>query len=125
MKILGISCFYHDSGISLIEDGEILFAAQEERFSRVKQDASFPYKSIENMLTQLNLDKDEIDVCVFYEKPLLKFDRLLSTYLHIAPKGFKSFNIAIPEWVREKLFFRSSLKKHLKKSLGKNITKNI
>tara|TARA_B100002019_G_scaffold286121_1_gene296081 strand:- start:807 stop:2621 length:1815 start_codon:yes stop_codon:yes gene_type:complete len=125
LKILGISCFYHDSGISLIEDGEILFAAQEERFSRVKQDASFPYKSIENMLTQLNLDKDEIDVCVFYEKPLLKFDRLLSTYLHIAPKGFKSFNIAIPEWVREKLFFRSSLKKNLKKSLGKNITKNI
>ena len=125
MKILGISCFYHDSGITLIEDGEILFAAQEERFSRVKQDASFPYESIKNMLNQLKLDKDDIDICVFYEKPLLKFDRLLSTYLHIAPEGFKSFNIAIPEWVREKLFFRNSLKKHLKKSLGKKITKNI
>ena len=125
MKILGISCFYHDSGIALIENGEVLFAAQEERFSRLKQDASFPYKSIEKMLTELNLKKEDIDICVFYEKPLLKFDRLLSTYMHIAPKGFKSFSIAIPEWVREKLFFRNSLKKHLKKALGKEITKNI
>ena len=125
MKILGISCFYHDSGIALIENGEVLFAAQEERFSRLKHDASFPYKSIEKMLTELNLKKEDIDICVFYEKPLLKFDRLLSTYMHIAPKGFKSFSIAIPEWVREKLFFRNSLKKHLKKSLGKEITKNI
>ncbi len=125
MKILGISCFYHDSGIALIENGEVLFAAQEERFSRLKHDASFPYKSIEKMLRELNLKKEDIDICVFYEKPLLKFDRLLSTYMHIAPKGFKSFSIAIPEWVREKLFFRNSLKKHLKKSLGKEITKNI
>ena len=125
MKILGISCFYHDSGIALVEDGEILFAAQEERFSRLKHDASFPYKSIEKMLKELDLKREEIDVCVFYEKPLLKFDRLLSTYMHVAPKGFRSFSIAIPEWVREKLFFRNSLKKHLKKSLGKEITKNI
>ena len=125
MKILGISCFYHDSGIALIENGEVLFAAQEERFSRLKQDASFPYKSIEKMLTELKLKKEDIDICVFYEKPLLKFDRLLTTYMHIAPKGFKSFSIAIPEWVREKLFFRNSLKKHLKKALGKEITKNI
>ena len=125
MKILGISCFYHDSGIALIEDGEILFAAQEERFSRLKQDARFPYKAIENMLKELSLEKNDIDLCVFYEKPLLKFDRLISTYMHIAPRGFESFNIAIPEWIREKLFFRSSLKKHLKKSLGKKITNNI
>ena len=119
MKILGISCFYHDSGIALIENGEVLFAAQEERFSRLKHDASFPYKSIEKMLTELNLKKEDIDICVFYEKPLLKFDRLLSTYMHIAPKGFKSFSIAIPEWVREKLFFRNSLKNILKNHLEK------
>ena len=125
MKILGISCFYHDSGIALIEDGEILFAAQEERYSRIKHDSQFPYKAIDSMFRELDIGKDEIDVCVFYEKPLLKFDRLISTYLHIAPKGFETFNIAIPEWLREKLFFRRSLKKHLKKSIGKKIINNI
>ena len=125
MKILGISCFYHDSGIALIENGEILFAAQEERYSRIKHDSQFPYKSLESMFKELDIGKDEIDVCVFYEKPLLKFDRIISTYLHIAPKGFETFNIAVPEWLREKLFFRRSLKKHLKKSIGKKITNNI
>ena len=125
MKVLGISCFYHDSAIALIDNDEILFAAQEERFSRVKHDSKFPYKSIDKMLKQLNILPNEIEAIVFYEKPLLKFDRILSTYLEIAPKGFSTFRIAIPEWIKEKLFFRRSLKKHIKKSLGKQLTNNI
>ena len=119
MKILGISCFYHDSAVALVENGDILFAAQEERFSRLKHDAQFPHKSIDKMFQELNITAEDIDICVFYEKPLLKFDRIISTYLEIAPKGFETFNIAIPTWINEKLFFRNHLKKQMGSSLGK------
>tara|TARA_B100000965_G_C19602054_1_gene763364 strand:+ start:980 stop:2794 length:1815 start_codon:yes stop_codon:yes gene_type:complete len=125
MKILGISCFYHDSAIALIDNGVPIFAAQEERYTRVKHDSNFPHKSIESMLNTLKIEPSEIEAVVFYEKPLLKFDRLITTYLEIAPKGFETFNIAISEWIREKLFFRSSLKRHLKKSLSKELSSKI
>ena len=105
---------FHDASTCVIEDGEILFAAQEERFSRIKHDASFPYKSIEKMLKELNLKREEIDVCVFYEKPLLKFERLIETYLAFAPKGFKQFLFSMPIWLREKLFMKRQIISFLK-----------
>lgn len=89
--ILGISAFYHDSAAALIIDGEIIAACQEERFTRIKHDKSFPTNSILSCLKEASLTIDQLDYIVFYDKPLLKFDRLLETYLSYAPKGFKSF----------------------------------
>ena len=121
MYILGISAFYHDSAACLIKDGEILVAAQEERFSRKKHDPSFPHLAIKYCLKDVNLVASQIDNVVFYEKPFTKFERLLETYLAFAPKGFKSFATAMPLWIKEKLFQKSMLINELKKTLDKNI----
>ena len=121
--ILGISAFYHDSAACLIIDGEIISAVQEERFTRIKHDASYPKNAIESLLIQSNLNLSDIDFVVFYEKPLLKFERLLETYLVNAPKGFRSFRMAMPVWLREKLFLKYQLTTKLK-LLDKNFNEN-
>ena len=108
-KILGISAFYHDSAAALIENGEIIAAAQEERFTRKKHDANFPKNAINYVLKESSNTLDNIDHVVFYEKPFLKFERLLETYVANAPKGFSSFRKAMPIWLREKLFQKSHL----------------
>jgi len=105
-KILGISAFYHDSAASLIVDGEIIAAAQEERFTRIKHTPDFPVESIKYCLNEAGLTLDELDAIVFYDKPLLKFERLLQTYYAFAPKGLISFLKAIPVWIKEKLFLK-------------------
>ena len=102
--ILGISAFYHDSAATLVKNGEIISAVQEERFTRIKHDSSFPINSIKFLLKEQNIKITDVNYIVFYEKPFLKFERLLETYLAFAPKGFKSFKMAIPIWLREKLF---------------------
>jgi carbamoyltransferase len=114
-SVLGISAFYHDSAASLIIDGEIIAAAQEERFSRKKHDASYPRAAINYVLSESNLKLSEIDHIVFFEKPFLKFERLLETYLAFAPFGFKSFSMSMPIWLREKLFQKKYLFDELKK----------
>ena len=102
--ILGISAFYHDSAATLVKNGEIISAVQEERFTRIKHDSSFPINSIKFLLKEQNIKMSDVNYIVYYEKPFLKFERLLETYLAFAPKGFKSFKMAIPIWLREKLF---------------------
>ena len=94
INILGISAFYHDSAATLIQDGKIIAAAQEERFSRKKHDKNFPTRAIEYVLQEGKLNLDQVDHIIFFEKPFLKFDRLLKTYLAFAPKGFKSFSVS-------------------------------
>ena len=118
MYILGISAFYHDSAACLVRDGDIIAAVQEERFTRLKHDASFPHNSIKYCLKEAGISPDELQSVVFYEKPFIKFERLLETYLAFAPKGFTSFIKAIPIWVKEKLFQKSILIKELNKTLG-------
>ncbi|MEE2745544.1 MAG: carbamoyltransferase [Pseudomonadota bacterium] len=113
MKIIGISAFYHDSAAALIDDGVIIAAAQEERFSREKHDRNFPCNSIKYCLESSATTLDQIDYVVFYDKPFLKFERLLETYLSFAPRGFESFKTAMPVWLREKLFQKDLLRKHL------------
>ncbi len=115
MRILGISALYHDSAAALIDDGEILAAAQEERFTRVKHDARFPENAIAYCLAAAGTNMSEIDLAAFYDKPFLKFERLLETYVSFAPKGFKSFRVAMPIWLREKLFQKDLLRKEFKK----------
>lgn len=112
--ILGVSSFYHDSAAALIVDGQIVAAAQEERFTRIKHDAGFPHKAIEYVLGEAGLTLSQIDHLAFYDKPFLKFERLLETYVANAPKGFKSFQMAIPVWIREKLFQKDLMLKELK-----------
>ena len=102
--ILGISAFYHDSAAAIVIDGKIIAAAQEERFTRVKHDFSFPHNAIEFVLKYANLKLNEVDQIVFFEKPFLKFERLLETYVAFSPKGFVSFSRAMPLWIKEKLF---------------------
>ena len=114
-KILGISAFYHDSAAALIVDGDIQCAAQEERFSRIKHDPDFPSQAIQYCLKSTNTNLQEIDAVVFYDKPLLKFERLLETYLATAPRGFLSFLRAMPVWLKEKLYLKSVLRKELRK----------
>lgn len=104
MNILGISAFYHDSAACLVQDGEIAAAAQEERFTRQKNDSGFPIRSVEYCLDQAGLDLTDIDYVGFYDKPLLTFDRLLETYIAFAPSGFRSFVTSVPVWVTEKVF---------------------
>ena len=111
--ILGISAYYHDSAAALVVDGRIVAAAQEERFTRKKHDARFPSDAIEYCLAEAGLSISDLDHIVFYDKPLLKFERLLETYLAYVPKGFKSFLTAIPIWLKEKLFLKQTLKKEL------------
>jgi carbamoyltransferase len=115
MRILGISAFYHDSAAALIEDGKILAAAQEERFTRKKHDKSFPYNASKYCLEYSGFALDELDAVVFYDKPLLKFERLLETYYNYAPKGISSFLTAIPVWLKEKLFLKKLIRDELKK----------
>mgnify|MGYP001291224355 CR=1 FL=1 len=113
--ILGISSFYHDSSACLIKDGDILGAVQEERFTRIKHDASFPVNSISWLLKANNIKLTNVDYIVFYEKPFLKFERLLETYIAFAPKGFRSFSASMPIWLREKLFQKKLIYNELKK----------
>ena len=113
-SILGISAFYHDSAAALIIDGKIIAAAQEERFSRKKHDSRYPFHAIEYVLNESKLNLNEIDHIVFFEKPFLKFERLLETYMAFAPKGFKSFSLSMPLWLREKLFQKKFLFDKLK-----------
>ena len=112
--ILGISAFYHDSAAALIADGDIISAAQEERFTRKKHDPGYPSNAIKYVLNNSNIKLSQVDYIVFYEKPFLKFERLIETYLAFAPKGFKSFCMAMPIWLREKLFQKNFLFKKLK-----------
>lgn len=113
MNILGISAYYHDSAAALIRDGEIIAAAQEERFSRKKHDARFPKNAIAYCLKEAKIDLRELDRIVFYDKPLVKFERLLETYLAYAPQGFRSFLAAMPIWLKEKLYLKTMLKRDL------------
>ncbi|MDC6470311.1 carbamoyltransferase, partial [Candidatus Pelagibacter sp.] len=114
-SILGISAFYHDSAASILINGEIIAAAQEERFTRKKHDASYPFNAVEFVLKFSGLKLNEIDQIIFYEKPFLKFERLLETYVAFAPSGFKSFSKAMPIWLRDKLFQKNLLFTELKR----------
>jgi carbamoyltransferase len=113
MRILGLSAFYHDSAAALLMDGELVAAAQEERFTRKKHDAGFPKNAIEYCLAEGGIDLEQVDYIAFYDKPFLKFERLLETYLAFAPKGFTSFRMALPVWLKEKLFQKRLLRDHL------------
>src|SRR5262245_37264913 len=115
MRILGISAFYHDSAAALLVDGRIVAAAQEERFTRKKQDARFPAHAIAYCLEEDSCSLDDVDYVVFYEKPFLKFERLLETYVGFAPRGYQSFAMAIPLWLREKLFQKDIIRRELQK----------
>ena len=118
--ILGLSSFYHDSAAALVVDGQVVAAAQEERFTRKKHDAAFPINAIRYVLDEGGLTLDDLDHVAFYDKPFLKFERLLETYVGNAPRGFASFRIAIPVWIREKLFQKDLIQKELR-----NITPKI
>ena len=121
MYILGVSAFYHDSSACLLKDGEIIAAAQEERFTRKKHDAGFPSNAIRYCLIGAGIAAKDIDNVVFYEKPFVKFERLLETYLAFAPKGFRSFAKAMPVWIKDKLFQKSALIKELKSALDDGV----
>lgn len=114
MRILGVSAFYHDSAAALIEDGTVVAAAQEERFTRKKHDDRFPENAIQYCLDEAGLNLGDVDFVAFYDKPFLKFERLLETYLAFAPSGFRSFKMAIPVWLKEKLFQKDLLRKKFK-----------
>ena len=120
IRILGISAFFHDSSVTLLENGKILYASQEERFTRVKNDSSFPSHALRNLLKSNNLDLKKIDFVVFFEKPFLKFERLIETYLAFAPKGLKQFIYSMPIWLKEKLFMKREILRNLR-DLDKNI----
>jgi carbamoyltransferase len=113
MRVLGVSAFYHDSAAALIDDGAIVAAAQEERFSRVKHDARFPRHAIAYCLEAAGAALEDVDFVAFYDKPFVKFERLLETYIAFAPRGFRSFKMALPLWLREKLFQKSLLAREL------------
>ncbi len=113
--ILGISAYYHDSAAAIVSDGHIVAAAQEERFTRIKQDSNFPAKAIEYCLAEAKLELKDISYVVFYDKPLVKFERLLETYLSYTPRGFQSFISAMPVWLKDKLFLKTNLKKELER----------
>ena len=111
--ILGISAFYHDAAVALIKDGEIVAAAQEERFTRIKHDQSFPKNAIDYCLRAEGIKESDLDLVAFYEKPFIKFERLLETYLAYAPSGIRSFLAAMPPWIRQKLFIKDYIRKAL------------
>tara|TARA_B100001175_G_scaffold314393_1_gene323664 strand:- start:144 stop:1982 length:1839 start_codon:yes stop_codon:yes gene_type:complete len=121
MFILGLSAYYHDSAVCLLKNGEIIAAAQEERFTRKKHDASFPHHAIQYCLKEANISANQIENIVFYEKPFVKFERLLETYLAFAPKGFTSFAKAMPLWIKDKLFQKSTIITELKSGLNEDI----
>jgi len=114
--ILGLSAFYHDSAAALLVDGELIAAAQEERFTRIRHDSSFPHHAVRFALEEAGLDGADLDHVVFYDKPFLKFERLLETYVTNAPRGFRSFRKAMPVWLRDKLFLKRLIMKHLTRS---------
>lgn len=118
MDILGISAYYHDSAACLVRDGEIIAAAQEERFTRKKHDARFPRQAIQYCLREAGIEIEDLDIVAFYDKPFVKFERLLETYIANAPKGFRSFLSAMPVWLKEKLYLKSLLKKELQQVGG-------
>jgi len=113
MNILGISAFYHDSAACLVQDGKIIAAAQEERFSRKKHDYRFPKQAVEFCLTYSKIKIDEVNFVAFYDKPFLKFERLLETYLAYAPKGLNSFFKSMPLWIKQKLWMKELIKQEL------------
>ena len=113
MRVLGISAFYHDSAAALIEDGQLIAAAQEERFTRKKHDSGYPDNAIGYCLSEANISLADVDYVAFYDKPFLKFERLLETYHAFAPRRFSSFVSAMPVWIKEKLFMRRLLRDHL------------
>jgi len=115
MRVLGISAFYHDSAAALIEDGRFASAAQEERFTRKKHDAGFPQNAVQFCLDRAGIKLADVDYVAFYDKPFLKFERLLETYLAYAPRGFNSFRMAMPLWLKEKLFQKTLLRDEMKK----------
>ena len=121
MFILGISAYYHDSAACLIKDGEIVAAAQEERFTRKKHDDRFPLNAARYCLREAGIEPDELEAVVFYEKPFMKFERLLETYLAFAPRGFRSFSTAMPIWIKDKLFQKSVLTKQLTELFGDTV----
>ena len=114
MIVLGISAYYHDSAAALVKDGVILAAAQEERFTRKKHDPGFPVHAVKWCLEGTGVKATDVDYVAFYDKPFLKFERLLETYLAFAPRGFTSFRMAMPIWIGEKLFQKDMLRKELK-----------
>ncbi len=116
--ILGISAFYHDSAAALVVDGRIVAAAQEERFTRKKHDSRFPQHAIDYCLTEAGLRAGDLDYVGFYDKPLVKFERLLETYLSYAPRGFRSFLDAMPSWLRQKLYLQRELNRGLRAGFG-------
>src|SRR5437868_6582843 len=118
MRILGISAYYHDAAAAILHDGQVLAAAQEERFTRKKHDSRFPHHAIHACLEQAGTRASEIDYVAFYDKPFLKFERLLETYLSFAPRGFSSFRTALPVWVKDKLFQRGTILQELKNLQG-------
>ena len=113
MKILGISAYYHDSAACLLIDGEIIAAAQEERFTRKKHDQNFPSNAIKYCLSEANINSADIEIVAFYDKPFLKFERILETYLAFAPKGLSSFLKAIPLWIKKKLWIKELIRQEL------------
>src|SRR3989344_1722224 len=113
MNILGISCFYHDSAACLVQDGKIIAAAQEERFTRKKHDERIPKEPINYCLSQGGITIDQVDIVAFYDKPFLKFERLLETYVAFAPQGLKSYLLAMPIWLKEKLWVQQVVKKKI------------
>src|SRR5258705_144648 len=118
MKILGISAYYHDAAAALLVDGRIAAAAQEERFTRKKHDSGFPRRAIDAVLQGAGVRLADVDCVAFYDKPFLKFERLLETYLSFAPRGFQSFRTALPVWVKDKLFQKSEIVGELKAMEG-------
>ena len=112
-SILGISAFYHDSAACILINGKIIAAAQEERFTRIKHDSNYPSNAVEFVLNFAKLKLSEVDQIIFFEKPFLKFERLLETYVAFAPKGFLSFSKAMPVWIKDKLFQKNLLQNKL------------
>ncbi|HSF41982.1 MAG TPA: carbamoyltransferase N-terminal domain-containing protein, partial [Thermoanaerobaculia bacterium] len=117
MKLLGISCYYHDSAACLVDEGRIVAAAQEERFTRIKHDAEFPMNAVRYCLAEGGVTRaDELAGVVFYDKPLLKFHRILETYLAVVPKGLRSYVMAVPLWLKEKLWIPPKIQDSLERS---------
>ena len=114
MKILGISCFYHDSAACLVEDGRIVAAAQEERFTRKKHDSRFPLNAVRYCLAEAGVSGAGLDAVAFYDKPILKFHRILETYFSTAPSGLRPFVKAVPLWLREKLWIEPAIRESLR-----------
>jgi carbamoyltransferase len=116
--VLGLSCFYHDSAAALLRDGEVVAACQEERLSRKKHDSGFPSRAVKYVLKEAGISPEQLDAVGFYDKPLLKFERMLSTYIATFPRSFKSFRTAIPLWLHEKLWVPALIRRELRPYKG-------